>query len=182
MPYSPPELAALWSWRCGLPEGGPQENIGVLLAACLGAGLSSEDLIPARGNHVRVASNGAVVMDIFGRRPRLAVCRRDWEGILADGASRAGDRFLFRVERETCAKNTISNYVTKFAKPELCPPLSAQRCRATWIVQHLTDRTPVAVLIAAAGVDTLHALSRYLVFVLDMSDEEKVSYLRGHSA
>ncbi len=178
-PYSPGDLSRLWAWASALPEGGPRDNVCALLAACLGAGLASEDLIPCRGSHVRVTGSGTVVVNVPGRRPRLTVCRHEWEEHLARAGDRAGDSFLFRPGRSTCGRNTVSNYLDRLKRPTNCPPLSAQRCRATWLVQHLTEGTPIQVLIPAAGVNTFHALSRYLPFVPDADISAAEQQLRG---
>jgi hypothetical protein len=62
-------------------------------------------------------------------------------------------------------KNVCTKFVsntTGVIKP------SSQRLRATWLVHHLTVGTPVKVLLEAAGIGSLNALTRYIQFVPDV--------------
>ena len=60
------------------------------------------------------------------------------------------------------------------------PAFNMQRARATWIVWHLTSRTPIRALIAAAGVSEIDGdgIARYLRFVPNMTHGQAHCYLR----
>ncbi|WP_240980766.1 hypothetical protein [Streptomyces sp. Z423-1] len=45
------------------------------------------------------------------------------------------------------------------------PRLVMGRLRSTWLVELFEERLPITVIVAAAGVDTLHGLSRILPFL-----------------
>jgi hypothetical protein len=76
------------------------------------------------------------------------------------------DMFLFRPTREKTHPNLISNFVDKTTPGRV--RANAQRMRSTWLVTHMTAGTPPKVLVEAAGVDSLEALTRFLRFVPDV--------------
>lgn len=53
------------------------------------------------------------------------------------------------------------------------------RLRSTWLVGLFNDRVPITVIVAAAGVDTLHGLSRILPFLDPVPAEQAATLLRG---
>ncbi|WP_245173080.1 hypothetical protein [Streptomyces aureus] len=53
------------------------------------------------------------------------------------------------------------------------------RLRSTWLVELFEERLPITVIVAAAGVDTLHGLSRILPFLRAVPAEEAARLLRG---
>jgi hypothetical protein len=86
------------------------------------------------------------------------------------------DDYAFSPRRTVEGKNTVTNFVAKTSgihKP------NSQRLRATWIVHHLSAATPVNVLMNAAGVLSLDALTRYIQFVPDAEPSEVPARLRG---
>ncbi|MFD5062396.1 hypothetical protein [Streptomyces sp. NPDC058394] len=52
------------------------------------------------------------------------------------------------------------------------------RVRSTWLVELFVERLPITVIVAAAGVDTLHGLSRILPFLDPVSADEAARLLR----
>lgn len=182
-PYSPAETAALWAWALAQPTAELRHGCQVLLALGLGCGLDSPEVVPLRAHDVRSAEGGAVAVNVRGRRARLVLCRRPWEAVLTKVAREATmpgtASWLFRPRSQARAKNTVTNFLARTAKDPACPPLVQGRARATWLVGLIDDGVRLPVIVAAAGVDTLHALSRIMPFVRAVPAREAGSQLRG---
>jgi len=176
-PYSPSELIALRSWAAGQSTPTRRRDAATLLALAAGGGLAVEDIAGVTAGMVAVDGEG-VLIAVPGRRARLVPVLADWEGPLIDASrSISPDRPIFGEGRTTSNKNFVSNFVGKSSG--VCLKPSAQRLRATWIVHHLAVRTPVVPFMAAAGVQSLEALTRYLRFVPGVGPTEAREALRG---
>ncbi len=178
-PYTAHEAADLWAWGSGQPTGELREGIHLLLALGLGCGLESGEIIPIRGPDVRVLSDGGCVVAVRGRRERLIVCPRPYERALAKAAERAGpDSYLFRPGSFARGSNTVTHLVDRTSTDPRVPRLVMGRCRATWLIARMDARIPLTVLLAAAGLDSLHALSRYLPYLKGTSAADAATILR----
>lgn len=167
-PYTPAEVVAMRSWAGGQTSHYMVVNSTVLLALGLGAGMSAAEVCEVRTGHLHVDDEG-VLVEVVGKRPRLVPVLAEWEPVLVALAGTSAirpDLYVFRPQRTTSNKNTISNFVAKTNAPRVHPSLL--RMRATWIVTHLSAGSPVKALVEAAGVDSLEALTRYLRFVPDV--------------
>ena len=166
-PYSNAEIVALRSWARSQGTVLQRQNSSVLLAFCAGAGLAAEDIACVRVRDVTVRDDGSVTVRVPGRRPRLVTVLAAWEGDAASCvAGRDPDEYVLVPGRTDGAfKNVCTKFVsntTGVIKP------SSQRLRATWLVHHLAVGTPVKVLLEAAGIGSLNALTRYIQFVPDV--------------
>lgn len=166
-PYSPADMAALRSWARSQGTELMRRDATALLAFGAGAGLAAEDIAPLRVADVTVRDDGSVTVNVPGRRPRRVTVLAVWEHDAASViAGRDGDEFLFVPGRAAAStKNLCTQFVGRTSgvlKP------SSQRLRATWLVHHLTVGTPVKVLMTAAGIGSLNALTRYVQFVPDV--------------
>ena len=71
------------------------------------------------------------------------------------------------------------NFVDR-ARPSLSAPrLVMGRARATWIVELVDAGSPITVLVAAAGVESLHALSRFMPYFATLNPDAAAAWLRG---
>ncbi|MEZ5272921.1 MAG: hypothetical protein R2694_11520 [Ilumatobacteraceae bacterium] len=154
-PYSQVEVASLRSWADTQSTATRRRDAMALLALGAGAGLATEDILPLRVGDVR-DRDGALVVHVQGRRERnvpvLAGWCDDLQRVLVDDP----EAFVFRPGRTGVGKNSVTNFVSSTGglnKP------SSQRLRATWIVHHLTAGTPMKAFMAAAGVQSLEALT-----------------------
>lgn len=176
-PYSPSEIVALRSWAEGQSTPTRRRDAATLLALGAGAGLAVEDIAGLTAGMVTVDDMG-VLLAVPGRRSRLAPVLAEWEPPLIEAArSIPSDRLLFGEVRRTGNKNFVSNFVNKSSG--VGPKPSVQRLRATWLVHHLTARSAVVPFMAAAGVGSLEALTRYLRYVPDTDPAEARRVLRG---
>jgi hypothetical protein len=60
------------------------------------------------------------------------------------------------------AKNTVVNFLSRATPGLTAPPLVMGRARSSWVVDLADAHVPITALVAAAGVDSLHALSRLM--------------------
>ncbi|MFG2027180.1 hypothetical protein [Streptomyces sp. NPDC048825] len=184
-PYSRTELADLWGWASGQPTEELRWGCKTLMALGLGVGLDSPEVIPLRVHDVRRTSNGGgpVVVATRGARKRDILCRRPWEGVLASAADRLDTtgtaQYLFRPNCFSRGTNTVTNFLDRTKPSSEVPRLVMGRLRSTWLVELFEERLPITVIVAAAGVDTLHGLSRILPFLSAVPADEAARLLRG---
>ena len=175
-PYTLSELVAFRSWAGGQTTVAKRRSAMVLLSLCAGAGLSAEDLTGLQVRHIAMV-DGCLVVNVQGRRARQTCVLAEWETELADiVASMPPDVYVFKPQRTAISKNAVSNFLIQTSgatRP------NSQRLRVTWIVHHLSAATPVIVLLNAAGVSSLEALTRYVQFVPDPEPAEACARLRA---
>lgn len=180
-PYTPAERAELWAWANGQNTAALRQGIKTLMALGFGCGLDSPEIVPLRAHDVRTTTaDGPVVLHVRGRRDRLVVCRRPWERILAEAAtSLPAGSWLFRPDAHARAKNTVVNFLARATASLTAPPLVMGRARASWIVELVDANVPLTALVAASGVDSLHALSRLMPHFTVLSAQQAATALRG---
>ncbi|MEU6750062.1 hypothetical protein ABZ914_27935 [Spirillospora sp. NPDC046719] len=188
-PYTPAEISALWSWAAGQPTEELRAGCKILLSLGLGCGLDSPEVIPVLAHDIRRSSartrhgvqDGAVVVAVRGARQRLVVCRRSWERVLEHEAARFDGQaaYLFRPGVRARTKNTVTNFVARAHSAPRTPQLKMARLRATWLVELIETNVPLHIIVAAAGLDTLHGLSRVLPHVRPIAAGEASTILRG---
>ena len=139
-PYSPAEVAAFRSWARGLPTERYRDNVAVILAFALGAGLSSQEINRLVGTDVTVDDDGVTVHVIGERiRGRTGASRptrtrwRSWPG------GRRRDR-VFLPGRSAIDRKQVPNFLFRCPKGPMGRP-NVDRLRNTWIVGHLSAGT-----------------------------------------
>jgi hypothetical protein len=149
-PYSAAEVAGFRSWARGLPTERYRDNVAVILAFALGAGLSSQEINRLVGTDVTVDNDGVSVHVISPRArdvPVLAV----YEDEVAALARRAAEGPVFMPERTAIKRKQVPNFLARCPKGPMGRP-NVDRLRNTWIVGHLSAGTHLSVLAQAAGV------------------------------
>ena len=158
-PYSLAEQIALRSWAASQPTAEKRRSAGALLALGMGAGLSGKEIIECRRSDL-LADEAGVVVTVRGSRTREVPVLREWEDALALLASdRDLGRPAFREGQSGVNPNLITDFVSR-SRGKIA--LQARRMRATWIVRHLTEGTPILAVREAAGVHTLEAFDRFV--------------------
>ena len=175
-PYDSGEIARLSSWANGQRTEARRRNAEALIALGLGAGLSASEIGNLRAQDVD-ASEGGVTVHVRSGRVRAVPVIAEWESSIAARAEELEpSTFMFRPGHAKFYPNLISNFVSRGRWSEVLP--QTQRLRATWIVRHLDAGTPIAPLIAAAGVDSLEAMTRYVRFLVPVAEPEANRLLR----
>ena len=184
-PYSPREIARWLIWAQSMPTPAQRRNACLMVCLGIGCGLAVEDLAHVRGGDINEGPTGRVLVQVTGgRRPRRVVCRYAYEELLLDEALRIdSDEYVFRPEvRDRTSKHLSSDWLAKYPMAtgrNTCEVLQPQRLRTAWIVTLIELGIPLTVILQAAGLSTLHSLSRYLVFLRDVSQETALNLLRG---
>jgi hypothetical protein len=178
-PYTQAELGMLWSWAYSRPTQAQRHGCKTLLALGRGCGLDSAEAQLVRRQDVQLTgNNGPVQVAVSGPRARGVVCRRSWEPVLRELVAGGGEGWLFRPgARRT--KNAVTNFLDRTAPDHGVPRLVMARLRASWLVELLETEVPISVVVAAAGVDSLHALSRLMPHVTPADPVHAVEALRG---
>lgn len=94
-------------------------------------------------------------------------------------STRRATSYLFRPNCHSRGTNTVTNFLARTKSSRGVPKLVMGRLRSTWLVDLFDARVPISVIVAAAGVDTLHGLSRILPFLAGIPTDEAAALLRG---
>ena len=179
-PYSTAEVAAFRSWANSRPTATQRADAFALIALGIGCGLSPEDINPLRAEQVTITADG-VLVTVSGRRARTVVCRRGFESELLEAVDGIeSDQFVFRRNRpdSRAGSNYLSHFVDRHT-PVGQLRFNGQRARVTWLVHHLNVGTPLAVLLAAAGIKKVDGLDRYLPYLNAPTSADTHRLLRG---
>ena len=129
----------------------------------IGAGLRPGELAALRGTDAARAGGQVIVHVSGGPAPRMVPVAARYAGRALQLARRGGDGFVFRPGP---ADRGYKNFVNCLRRASLAadpaaPRLSAGRCRASFICDHLAAGTPVPVLLAITGIAEPESLARY---------------------
>lgn len=176
-PYSLGEQRQFTQWAERQKTAEFRRDARTILALGLGAGLSASEIGEVRGTDVIIDGAGVQVR-VEGVRPRtVQVLRRQEARIRKAAQAVEPSQHLIRPGRVGTAKNLVSNIVERGVAGDLGP--RTQRMRTTWLVHHLNAGVHVAVLMEAAGLESLKGLTRYLSYVTEVPAREARSALRG---
>ncbi|MEO5876280.1 MAG: hypothetical protein ABIS86_21745 [Streptosporangiaceae bacterium] len=184
LPYTTAEQSALWAWAAGQPSRELRDGLSILLALGLGCGLDSGKIAPLRPGDVRErrGPDDPLVVAVRGKRARTVVCQRAWETVLADHAARMTARpYLFRPDAANRGGNLVTNFLSRAHPAASTPAMKTTRLRTTWLVGLIDAGLPLPVIISAAGLETLHGLSRILPYCRPTGPAEAAVLLRGRS-
>ena len=175
-PFDWEQQIALRSWAAGQATYARRIGCTVLLAGCLGAGLSATELLGLTAGDVQVDELG-VLLDIAGKRPRTAPVLAEWETVIADVATASWkpEQWIFLPRRTTCDVNRVHRLIRSSNDKPF--PINAQRLRSTWIVTQLIAGVPVQAILEASGIETLSGLGRFLEFAPGVDPNEARSAL-----
>lgn len=176
-PHSAEEIVQLRNWADGQSTETRCHDANVFISTGFGAGLKDFELRDLRVGDVTIDSDG-VVLYIRGPQERAVPVLSDWEGRFQEFIDYLGhpERYLFRPNRARNGRLVSASFVTQ--TNGIAPRTNLQKMRATWIVRHLTARTPLQGLQIAAGVTSLESFSRYIRFVPELEADEFRKMLR----
>ncbi|MFF1876600.1 hypothetical protein [Leifsonia sp. NPDC058230] len=175
-PYSEAERSGFTEWASRQKKTEFKRDARTILALGFGAGLSAGEIGEVRAENVVDDDQGVQVV-VAGERARTVQLLKAYEARVRSAAKAVKPHeYLIRPQRVSTPKNLISNIVDRGVASELGP--QSQRMRATWLVRHLEAGTPVAVLMQAAGLESLKGLTRYLEFVTPIPSDRARAALR----
>ena len=179
-PYRTRELSDLWSWACGQPTESLRSGLRTLIVLGAGCGLDTPEAAAVQPEDVTVYPDGYCEVRVRGSRPRRTACRRAYERELASLVQLAHPgTHLFRPHCHRRGQNVAVNFIDRASRSDQAPRLVVGKLRVTWIVTLIDERVPLSVIVAAAGVDTLHSLSRFLPFARAVDPTEARNFLRS---
>lgn len=176
-PYTRQQELLLNSWAAAQATRYGVVNAKVLLACGLGAGLTTNEVMRLQAGHVEVDDDG-VLLHVTGSNPRVVPVRQDWEDVLATVAQAAWkpEMYLFRPNRQTITANSVYNFL---CRSQAVPfPISMQRMRTTWIINHLAAGVSIPAVRQAAGIRQRSGLRRYLDFLVEPHPDDARRSLR----
>jgi len=168
-PYIAPELVGFRNWARWQGTANGRQSAMAMIALGAGAGLTTRELAGVHPADITIDELGAIVCVRQGR-PRAIPLLSAWNGMLDEALAHAdATKPMFRTGHETFYPNIVTNFVARSAGVQLKPQM--QRLRATWLVTHLRNSTPLTALLPAAGITSFESLSRYIRFLPGISDE-----------
>jgi integrase len=157
-PYGPDERSELFALAMAQPKAWRRHSALVLMALGIGAGLRAGEIALAEKHDVlgRIRS---LRVSVGARTVRV---HPDYAALLAELTKRSDGTFLFHRQR---VDRTYYNFVNDFCRQLVCDPaapkLSANRCRSSFICDHLAAGTPLSVLLEMSGIKEVESLLRY---------------------
>jgi integrase len=157
-PYGPDERSELLAMAMAQPKGWRRHSALVLLALGIGAGLRAGEITLATTADV-VGRTSSLRVSVGARTVRV---QPDYAALLAALAKRTEGTYLFHRQ---AVDRTYYNFVSDFCRLLVCDPgapkLSANRCRSSFICDHLAAGTPLSVLLEMSGIKEVESLLRY---------------------
>lgn len=176
--YTPAEAAAFR--RLALRQSNPatRRNMCVVVGLCQGAGLDSQDLRGLLGRHVIDHGDDGIEIRVPGNRARITWVRRDHEELVRVGVTGVAADSLV-LGRIADRRNIVSSVADKADLFGEVPHLEAARLRATWLSVLMCDRTPIAVILDAAGLKSARTLTELIETLPAPNPEDVCTDLRG---
>ena len=160
-PYGSEERSELWAIAMAQPKPWRRHSALMLMALGIGAGLRSGEITLATTADV-VGRTGSLRVSVGDRVSRTVRVQPDYAALLAALAKRTEGTFLFH---RPAVDRTYYNFVNDFCRQLVCDPaapkLSANRCRSSYICDHLAAGTPLSVLLELSGIKEVESLLRY---------------------
>lgn len=177
-PYSSGEVEAYLALAKSQPTPARRQTLLAILHLGLGCGLASRDLSWVRGDDVTVTARGAVMVTVSGgTRPRCVVALGPHEVPLLELAKSVQEALLIGGQSRGRRNVTRGPLDDVIGGGDL-PRLETARLRSTWLLAHLQGRTPLPVLMTAAGLTTVRPLEDLLEHCPVAADEAEL-FLRG---
>jgi integrase len=160
-PYSPAERAGLAAVAAAQRDPARRASALAMVVFGIGAGLRACELVALRGSDV-IRHGRRVSVHVSGPAARVVPVTAAYAGRAAGLAAAAGRTHLFRPgPADRGYKNFVTNFARTLAADPAAPPLTAGRCRSSFICGHLAAGTPVAELLAITGICQAESLARY---------------------
>lgn len=177
IPYTRAERISLRSFIQGEGTEYRRRNLRAIVALGAGAGLTPFELMLMQPEHVQ-DTDEALLVNVPGSRARTVPVFVEWEDLLRESVAEADKDMPFVLSSRGKFRyaNAIPDFLYSCAGHGLRP--HCQRLRSTWVVSHLNARTPINLLLEAAGVTEISTLGRYLKYVDPIDEKSKTDLLR----
>ena len=156
-PYTQAEVRALHEWSRSQGDAGRNADARMILALGLGAGLRASEIMSTVGSHVTREGEAVIVLPRGYRNagPRRTVVTADFEEDVLRRAEQVGqDGHLFRPDSENRTTSVLTTFMKRTHADRRIRP-DTRRLRSTWIVDHILEGLPAAVIVEMAGLADL---------------------------
>jgi integrase len=171
-PYSRAERADLAAMAAAQNSPAKRSSALAMIWCGTGAGLRPGELAALRGTDIRQSGRRVIVCAGQGARREVPVAA-PYAAAVAGLARQAGDGFVFRPgPADRGYHDFVNGFARRLAADPGGPRLSAGRCRASFICDHLAAGTPVGVLLAITGIAEAGSLARYARHVAGISSSK----------
>ena len=178
-PYTSGEVSAYTRMAESQPTRGRRQSLLAILGLGLGCGLDGGDMGWIRGCDVRRIDDGAACVTVCGgRRPRSVISLRQFESQILALAEDAGPTLL--IGGSVLGRHNVTSVTLgRLINDSTLDPLVVGRLRSTWLLNHLRANTPLGLLMAAAGLQTVRPLEDLLHHLPDPPAADLIDALRG---
>jgi integrase len=157
-PYGPEERSELWAMAMAQPKAWRRHSALVMLALGIGAGLRPGEIALCETDNI-VGGPASLRVHVGTRCVRVHPAYAD---LLADLSKKTEGTFLFHRQG---VDRTYYNFVNDFCRllvgDPAAPKLSANRCRSSFICDHLAAGTLLSELLEMSGIKEVESLLRY---------------------
>jgi integrase len=168
-PYSRAERADLAAMAAAQNSPAKRSSALAMIWCGTGAGLRPGELAALRGTGIRQSGRRVIVCAGQGARREVPVAA-PYAAAVAGLARQAGDGYVFRPgPADRGYHDFVNGFARRLAADPAGPRLSASRCRASFICDHLAAGTQAGVLLAITGIAEAGSLARYARHVTGIS-------------
>ena len=161
-PYQLTERAELAAVAAAQRDPARRASALAMVVFGIGAGLRPGELAALRGAGVARAGGQVIVHVTGGPAARTVPVHPRYAGRALALARAAGGQFVFCPgPADRGYKNFVNVFAARLAADPAAPRMSAGRCRASFICDHLAAATPVPVLLEVSGITEPESLARY---------------------
>lgn len=167
-PYTAAQVTTLRNWAAQQNTDYRRVQATLLLSLGLGAGLSAREMAAVRCGDIDIDDHG-VIVNVRGERARQVPVLAAWEeplAVIAKAALRPEQWVLTPGRKVEYDRSFVTSLAGRTSNRPFA--IGARKLRATWLVHHLAEGTPIKALYVASGVSSPEALFRYVQFVPDM--------------
>jgi len=160
-PYGAKERAELLAIALAQPKPWRRHSALALLALGIGAGLRPGEIIAVTRADVVIGRAG-VRVTARATTSRSVPVRPPFAGVLKELIAKGRGDALFHPEDAVRSyPNFVNDFCRQLVRDPGDAPLSANRCRASFICDHLSESTELSVLLKVAGINEVESLLRY---------------------
>ncbi|GAA3663338.1 hypothetical protein [Microbacterium marinilacus] len=177
-PYDSAEMGRYRQWAGSQLTPLKRYRAMLMLILCAGAGLRAVEIRDLDRADIEQLDEGFVVR-VRGDRAREVPILAVWDEWMRAALEQAPETGRVWGKPNRSRENALLSSFTQYT---VGSAPRGDRLRATWLVTHLSDRTPIKELFRAAGFVKFEHLGRLLQHVPDLSPDLSVPALRGEAS
>lgn len=176
IPYTTEQQSDIRRWADSQASAKHRRNASTIAALGLGCGLTASEMMSIQRRHITMLDDGMVGVRTTDR---IVPVTAAWNDDLSALRTLSATTFLIDAG-SGLRSSTVTHIVSELRRTYAHP--SAQRMRATWMVNLLSANVPVPVVMSAAGLRSADVLRRLLPFITVPDPAACVELLRLNGA